>query len=307
MVGVVLALISAAAFGGNSIITRRGMLRVSANYVATLTIFTGPAFFFIIAAFTGDLFKLGEYSWQAFLFMTISGVGHFALGRSWGYRSIQLIGSTRSNIVTSLNPVITTILAMAILGETMSLLMAIGIVCTLAGPLLILTKEEVLLKGSRTPTAQGKNEVNRGTLVRGILYGAGSAVFWGSSAIFIKLGLEHGSSPIGGSFIAYTAASLAILPSSFLNRSNRREILRWDRESLGWVFFSGMTTNVAQLMRYLALEFGSAIIVSLMLRTVPLWVLLFAFIFMRQYESFSRWVLLGNGLIMAGTILVLIA
>ena len=47
------------------------------------------------------------------------------------------------------------------------------------------------------------------------------------------------------------------------------------------------------------------IVVSLMLRTLPLWVLLFAFIFNREYESFSRWVLFGNGLLMVGTILII--
>jgi len=182
-----------------------------------------------------------------------------------------------------------------------------GIACTLAGPLLILAKEEVISRSTDSSANRVGTELDRRTLVKGILYGAGTALFWGSSAIFIKLGLEHGGSPIGGSFIAYTSASLAIVPSSFLKREHRKEILRWDKESLVWVLFSGMTTNLAQLLRYIALEFGSAIIVSLMLRTVPLWVLLFAFLFMREYESFSCWVLLGNGLIVAGTIFILIA
>jgi len=45
-------------------------------------------------------------------------------------------------------------------------------------------------------------------------------------------------------------------------------------------------------------------VVSLMLRTIPLWSLLFSFLFMREYESFSRWVLLGNALLVVGAILV---
>jgi len=43
------------------------------------------------------------------------------------------------------------------------------------------------------------------------------------------------------------------------------------------------------------------------IRTSPLGVLLLAFIFNRQYESFSRWVLLSNALLVVGTILVLSA
>lgn len=60
-------------------------------------------------------------------------------------------------------------------------------------------------------------------------------------------------------------------------------------------------------LKDVSFSYGSVIVVSLMLRTLPLWVLLFAFIFNREYESFSRRVLFGNGLLMVGTILVIIS
>ena len=71
--------------------------------------------------------------------------------------------------------------------------------------------------------------------------------------------------------------------------------------------FSGLTVNLGQFLRYIAFGFGSVIVVSMMLRTIPLWVLFFAFIFIRKYESFSRWVLIGNALIMVGAVLVLLS
>ena len=71
--------------------------------------------------------------------------------------------------------------------------------------------------------------------------------------------------------------------------------------------YSGLTSNIVQLMRYVALGFGSVIEVSLTLRTISLWSLLFSFLFMREYESFSRWVLLGNALLVVGAILVVFA
>ncbi len=306
MPGAILGLISAVAFGANSIITRRGMLRASSNYVATITVFTGPIFFLIIGGMTGDIFKLRQIPLQAYAFLALSGISHFALGRTWGYKSIQLIGSNRSNIVTSLNPVVTIILAMIILRETITLIMGIGILCTLTGPLLILLKERVIPSAVQLKANPHGKELDRPTLYKGIFYGIGAAIFWGSSAIFIKLGLEHGGSPIAGSFIAYLSASIAISPSSLFNKDHREEILHGDKQSFKIALFSGLTTNVAQLMRYIAMGLGSAIVISLMLRTMPLWVLFFAFIFNRKYESFSRWVLLGNALIIMGTILILL-
>ncbi len=308
MLGAILGLISAVAFGANSIITRRGMLRVSSNYVATLTVFTGPIFFFIVGSMTGDLFKLRQMPLEAYVYLALSGITHFALGRTWSYRSIQLLGSNRSNIVTSLNPVVTIVLAMMILKETITLLMGFGILCTLIGPLLVLLKEEVIQSGGQLKSNPHGKDLDRPTLYKGIFYGLGGAIFWGSSAIFIKLGLEHGGSSIAGSFIAYLSASLTIIPSAFFfNKDRREEILHGDKKSLKIALLSGLTTNIAQLARYLAMGLASAIVVSLMQRTMPLWVLFFAFIFNRKYESFSRWVLLGNALLVVGTILILLS
>lgn len=300
-------MISAVFFGANSIITRRGMMRVSSNYVATLTVFTGPVFFFIVGSLTGDLFKLGQMPLEAYVYLALSGITHFALGRTWSYRSVQLLGSTRSNIVTSLNPVVTIILAMIILGETITSIMGIGILCTLLGPLLILLKEEVIQSSSQLKSNPHGKELDRATLFKGIFYGLGGAFFWGSSAIFIKLGLEHGGYSIAGSFIAYLSASLTIMPSAFMNKNRRQEMLHGGGKAFRIALLSGLTTNIAQLARYVAMGLASAIVVSLMQRTMPLWVLIFAFIFNRKYESFSRWVLIGNGLLIVGTVLILLS
>jgi drug/metabolite transporter (DMT)-like permease len=301
MLGVIFGLSSAVTYGINAIITRRGVLRASSNYIATISIFTGPLFFFLIAGVTGDLFRINRFSWQAHLFFALSGVIHFALGRTWGYKSIQLIGSTRSYVVTSFYPVVSVALAMIVLGETIKPLMVPGMVLSLAGPLLTLME-------SRTGSVvkSDRKAVDRQSLKIGILYGVGAAVFWGSSAILIKLGLDKGGAPVAGSLIAYVAASMTISPS-LLNGDKRKEILDADKKSFHLALASGLTTNMAQFFRFLGLEYGSVIMVTLLSRTTPLWVLLLSFVFNREYESFSRWVLLGNGLLIIGTILIVIS
>ncbi len=301
MFGDILGLGSAVAFGANAIVARRGVLRASSNYIAMVSIFTGPVFFFAIALFTGDLSRMTQVPWQAHFYLALSGVVHFTIGRTWVYRSIQLIGSTRSYIVTSLYPIVSIVLAMLLLGEKMNPVLALGILFSLSGPLLTLIKEETVEGNVQREGA----EVDRRTLWVGMAYGAGAALFWGSSAIFIKLGLEKGGSPIGGSLIAYLAASLALSPSLF-RRENRNELLHADRESFHLGLLSGMTSNIAQMLKYLALDYGSVIVITLLSRTTPLWVLLISYLFNRKLESFSRWVLLGNALLIIGTILIMI-
>ena len=306
MLGIVLGLASSVTFGANSIIARRGVLRVSSDYIAIVSIFTGLAFFILVTAVTGDLYVLARLTWKSYFFWALSGVIHFALGRTWAYRSLQLLGANRSNIVTSLSPIATVVLAMLLLKETVTPLQALGITFTLSGPILMLLKEQTYEEGSSTQSsaARGK-EINARDMFLGVLYGAGAALFWGSSGIFIKFGLDAGGSPVVGSLIAYAAATLVISPSLLFSAEKRREIVGEGGKPLPIAMFSGVTTSVAQLLRYLSFGFGSVIVVSLMLRTQPLWILLFAFIFIRQYESFSRWVIIGNGLLMIGTLLII--
>ncbi len=308
MIGTLLGLGSAVGFAVNSIITRRGVLRVSSNYIAVLSIVTGALFFLLLLALTGHLFSLFGIPWKALVFWVLSGIIHFALGRTWAYRSIQFIGSNRSNVVTSLNPVVTIVLALVILREEVNALMTLGILFSIAGPLVVLLKEETLKAANPVSGAIQGKDVDHPTLYKGFLYGAGAAVFWGSSAIFIKLALrEGGGSPIVGSFLAYLAASLIVGPSALLNPLTRREFLREDASSLVLAIVCGLTAGVGQLLRYLALGYTSAILVSLLNRTIPFWVLILSFLFIRKYESFSRWVLIGNALLVVGTLLVLIS
>lgn len=303
MLGAILGLGYAAVFGLNNVIVRRGVLRVSPNYVATLTVFSGPIFFFLLALATGDLAKIPQFSWKATLFFAISGIIHFALGRSFGYRAVHVMGATRSGILTGLNAIVSVFLAVAVLGETISPMIVLGIGCSLSGPTILALREEKVMRNLER--GAGKKNVDRKTFYRGFIFGIGAAVFWGSSAIFIKLGIENGGTPLAGTFIAYTAATM-VVATSLLNRANRKEIFGGNKQALRLAVMSGLTTNTAQMLRYLAFSYGTVIVVSLVSRTMPIWTLSLAYIFNRKIETFNRWVLLSNALLIIGTVLVLL-
>lgn len=305
MLGAVLGLGFAAFFGINAIIVRRGTLRVGANYIATLTIFSGAVFFFLLALFTTDIFKISGFNWKALLFFALSGVVHFALGRTFGYRATQLLGATRSGIMSGLSAIVSILLAVAVLKETLTPIMVLGIMLSLSGPTLMALKEGQAIQKAEAKVNPNVDNLGRKTLYRGLFFGVGSAVFWGVSAIFIKLALDEGGSPIAGSFIAYFAASL-VVSTSLLNRGTRQEMFKANWPAFKLAMASGMATNLAQMLRYIALNYGTVIIVSMASRTIPIWTIALSFTLNRNIESFSRWVLLGNGLLMAGTVLVLL-
>lgn len=303
MLGAVLGLGFAAAFGVNSILSRRGVVRANASYVANVSILSGPVFFLVVAVIVGDIFRLGQFPWNSYAFFAIAGVVHFAFGRTFGYKSLELIGVTRSNIVTGLSTIVSVGMAVVFLKEVLSPIIVLGIALSLSGPLIVALKEQTTPKAAQTGTSPKGKEVDRQTLYRGLLYGVGSALFWGSSPLFVKLGIESGGSSIAGNLTSFTAASLFIAPL-FLSVKNRAELLAPDWKSLRLALMSGFSSNVGQMLRFLALAYGSVITVSLMQRTIPIWSLLLAFIFNRKLENFGRWTLAGNALLFIGTVLV---
>ncbi|MBI2853660.1 MAG: DMT family transporter [Chloroflexi bacterium] len=290
--------------GINQCIARRAVLRASPGYMANMVIFFGFPFFLLVAAITGDLLQMGRYSWQSYAIFSFAGLVQFTFGRTWFYKSIKLIGATRSNPVINLNIIIVVVLALVLFHEPITLLTVVGIMLAITGPFLIAVKEPT--DDARLQSKADLRTIDRRTLYRGTLYGLGCAVLFGSGTISVKLGLNYGGSPVIGSLVAFLASSIAIIPSVFFNAENRRELLSPSKHALVFGLLCGLATSVAIMMTYGALYYGPVIVVSLVQRTLPIWALLFAFAVNRKNESLSRWVLAGNGVLMAGVILILV-
>ena len=100
MLGASIGLGCAALYGANQIIVRRSVMRASVNYVANISIFSGPLFFALVALLVGELSRMEQFSWKAYLLFASAGVVHFAMGRTFGYRSLQLIGKHEASLST---------------------------------------------------------------------------------------------------------------------------------------------------------------------------------------------------------------
>lgn len=276
---------------------------MSSRYVTAISVFTGPLFFLLVSAVNRELFGMARFHWQAYLFFALSGVVHFVLGRSCANRAVQLIGSTRANPVNGLNFFVSILLAVIVLKETIAPFGLLGMLLAFSGPLALVIKEPAVVRNA----ASERIKLDRRKLYKGMVYALGTAVFWGSSPILIKLALQAGGTPIAGSLIAYVAGSIVISLPLLMSGEHRKEMLTADGNSLRLALLSGLMTDIAQALRYPALAYSSVITVSFMSQTQPLWVLLFAFVFNRKLESFSRWVLLGNALTIAGIMLFLLS
>lgn len=305
VLGVLLGLGCAAFFGANSVATRRSVLRASPNYLSIVTVFSGPVFFLLAATATGEILRAGEIPWKAYSFFAATGLINFAIARTIHFRTVQLIGTNRAYTISGFYSILSVVLAAIVLHEPLSPMVILGVLVSLSGPILTALKENTVSTGVYLHANPHRREVDRGTLYQGMLLGAASALLYSTGPLFIKLGLDNGGTSLLGSLTAYLTASLIISPA-LLSQRTRAELVSTDSKVLRLALLGSATACAAQLLRYTALANSTVTTVSMMERTFPVWSLLFAYIFNRRHESFSRWVILGNVLLLAGSALVII-
>src|SRR5574341_2141991 len=99
--GIVFSLLSAASFGINEAMTRRGMQGASASQGLYITVTFGAPAFLFASIVTGQLAQAGGLSPLGLLWLAAAGIVHFLGGRYCNYRSIGAIGANRSHPLRS--------------------------------------------------------------------------------------------------------------------------------------------------------------------------------------------------------------
>lgn len=137
MLGGILALLSAAAFALNNAAARRGVLSGSVLQAMSISVPFGVPFFFAGVLIFGSLDDLAAFSGREIGWFAAAGILHFILGRYANYRGAKAIGAVMMGPIQDLNILVSLILAVIFLGETITPLMAIGIVLVVFGPALV--------------------------------------------------------------------------------------------------------------------------------------------------------------------------
>jgi drug/metabolite transporter (DMT)-like permease len=296
MLGALLALASAGIFGMTSAALRRGVLRGSVLQGLAVTVPLGVPLFALALAAVGGLDPLLRLSLESWLWMTVAGVLHFALGRYGNYRATRAIGAAQSAPMQQLAAIVSLVLALAFLGEHLTPLSAIGVVLVIAGPAVILWQR---IRAGAVSTHSGITF----NYAEGYFWGMVCALSWGTSPLLIRYGLAGGGIPesVAGGLISYAAASL-VIGAILLLPGNIAHMREFDRPSAGWFAASGALTFVSQMFRYMALAVAPVSIVAPILQTTIIFRLICNWLVNRQHEVFGASVLLGVALSLAGVL-----
>jgi drug/metabolite transporter (DMT)-like permease len=216
------------------------------------------------------------------------GVGLFVPGvtRVLSFRGIRTMGSSITSTIINTTPVLSTLLAILLLGERPGALLLSGVVVTVAG---LVTVSWV---GSRANYRK-----------RELLYPFLCAFIFSLKDITVRWALGGGDGqPIFSAGIAALTSTVQIF---LITRYAQGEIFALPPLPVArWFVASGLFTGGSFLFMYLALSMERVTIVAPLINSYAVFVLLLTPLMARQIESVTPRKIAGAALVVAGIFLV---
>lgn len=290
-IGLIFALLSAILFAASSVFLRKGVSGAGeSNSAFLIAIFMGITIFSLMMFFTAEWDKVWSLSGQGWVLLGAAGIIHFVIGRYLAYISVRLIGANKAITITRSNMLYAFILGIILLGETLTIPLALGVVFLASGVTLVSIERQ-------GPEVKVQSET------KGVLYALIAGLCWGISAIPIKLGVAEIGSSLAGAFVSFIPPSL-IMAGLLLRDRQREELMKLPRSSLIYLVIAGALTSISQLGRYIALSYSPISLVQPLMSTNVIFLLFFSFLLNRHIEVFTIKVITGIVVTVVGSVLL---
>jgi uncharacterized membrane protein len=276
-----LALVSAILSAAATIFIRQGLRGGGAYAGFWLNVAVGAVGLWTAVLLTGGI---GRTTARGIAFFVLAGIIGTVAGRFLRFMAIQRLGAAIASPLNNLNPLVSTGLAILLLGEQVTLPILAGTVVIVAGATL-------LSMGGRQVGFRAWH------LVLPIL----SAFCFGVVAIFRKIALND-IGAIAGTAINVTTALIVF--TAFLIASSDRRALACDGRSLAYFVGAGLTENLSVFLTVVALGLGTVSVVTPLTSTSPIFVLLLSPLLLRGVERVTGRIVAGTVLIVLGVYLI---
>lgn len=239
----------------------------------------------LLLVVTGGLYPIG---WREFSFLAISGIVGITIGDSLFFKSLQDLGAKTQVIFFLLGQILTMILSLLFLGELLSVEQYIGAFILLTGVI-------VTTWGTQT------NHPNK---IRGIISGLASMTCFSVSAIMVKAAISD-VPVITATFYRMVFGTIFTLGYGVASKNFSSWIRPLkDKKLLGlFVFNVIVITYGGFLLSMAAIKYISVSLASVLGATEPIFVLLLAFLLMR--EKVTKREVIGTIVTLVGLFLII--
>jgi drug/metabolite transporter (DMT)-like permease len=193
--GIIYALCAGLFWGTSPVLVKRGLAGADVSAATLYQQATILLTLLVSALLEGDLFA-GKIPSVAVLIFAGTGVVGAYLGRTLFVRSVDQIGASRAQSLNNSSPLITVLLAAAVLGEPLSLSVLIGVMFIISGVFFV-TQSDMTPGGKAGP---------RRLTVAAVL----ATLCYGVVPVLKKFGTDHGGPPVLGALVMH-ATGLVLL------------------------------------------------------------------------------------------------
>jgi uncharacterized membrane protein len=276
-----IALVSALLSAGATIFIRQGLRQYGPYTGFWINLVVGTGCLWLAVLFTGGL---GHPTPTSLALFMLAGLIGTTAGRLLRFISIETVGASITAASANLGPLVSSGLAILLLGERVTVPIVAGTIVIVVGATLLSTGGRLL--GVRGPQ---------------LLLPVASATCFGVVAVLRKVGLS-GVGPVAGSAVNVTTALVAF--TAFLLAAGRRDAMGCRGRSLVYFVAAGIAENVSVFLVVLALSLGAVSVVVPLTNVSPLFVLALSFLFLRGVEALNARIVVGTLLIVIGAWLI---
>ena len=289
---IIYSLIGSLSLASRNVLARKGLIGVhpvTGVFIALLVAVPVTALF---AVANGDFLRPYNLDPLSLLYLALAGILHFLVARSFTYSSIKIMGPSRVSPIIEGNIIISSALAVILLGEEMTPTLGIGTILVVLGVVAI----------SRSETKKNFG-ISKQQVFRGVSRALLASAIWGVTPLIIKLGVARVESAIIATLISVFFGLVASLPLLALVKG-RAMIAGIDKRVLTILLVSGVFQSTAQIFRFLAFSVAPIVIVSPISNATSVFTLILSALFIPKLEKINRMVVLAVVLVIIGVILV---
>ncbi len=280
--------IGSAFFAGiTSILAKIGVRSTDSTVATALRTIVVLAFSWAMVLLVGSFNEIGSISAKTAVFLILSGL---ATGASWlcYFKALQLGDVNKVVPVDKSSILLTVLFAVALLGESISILGAIGLAGIAVGTFMMIEKKDV------EQTSEHKGSW--------LLFAIGSAVFAAMTSILGKVGITDIESNLGTAIRTIVVLAMSWMMIFVIGKQDQLRSV--PKRDLIFIVASGFATGASWLCFYHALQIGPA---SLVVPIDKLSILVtIAFSVLVLHEGISKKSFLGLLMIVVGTLLMMV-
>lgn len=294
--------------GITSILAKCGMKDVNSNVATALRTIIVLVFSWILVFVKGTPVTWSTIDGKTLLFLILSGL---ATGASWlcYFHALQIGDVNKVTPIDKSSTVLTMLLAMIFLQESVTVLKVVCMILIGVGTYLMIQKkeapkgEEVSERNENPQKTELLSDSRKPFAGSWLFFACGSAVFASLTSILGKVGIQNIDSTLGTAIRTIVVLIMAwIVVFVTKTQGTIRTLNRSNRLFLG---LSGLATGGSWLCYYRALQTGPASVVVPIDKLSILITIAFSYIVFHEKLNLKSGI--GLGAIVAGTLLLLLA